>query len=119
MTRKYNLKTTDIDGWNNSIDDPASIASLKLLLFQVISSNGDQSLIVDPDRFTNTFGRHLSKDHKIKLLTGLSVLEICLLIAIRHHCEIYDNDPFNFEIIHARFNKFALKSSTVGVDGKV
>lgn len=130
---KYNLKTKDIDYWNKSIDElvknekiiialekffnlDASIASLKLLLFRVVSNaniKSDTSFIIDPARLTETIEQHLSQDQKVKLITGLSVLEICLLIAIRHHCEIYDNDPFNFEIIYARFNKFSLKSSSM------
>lgn len=49
-------------------------------------------------------------DGCIKRLTDLSVLEISLLIAIKHHCEIYDHDPFNFEIISTRLNKFVKTS---------
>ncbi|XP_013107998.1 origin recognition complex subunit 4 [Stomoxys calcitrans] len=52
-------------------------------------------------------------DDKVELLCGLSVLELCLVIAIKHHSEIYDRDPFNFEIIFSRFNKFAKVSSTM------
>ncbi|XP_073845165.1 origin recognition complex subunit 4 [Musca autumnalis] len=52
-------------------------------------------------------------DEKVELLCGLSVLELCLVIAIKHHSEIYDRDPFNFEIIFSRFNKFAKVSTTM------
>ncbi|XP_017149749.2 origin recognition complex subunit 4 isoform X2 [Drosophila miranda] len=52
-------------------------------------------------------------DDKIDLLCGLSVLELCLIIAIKHHSEIYDRDPFNFEIVFARFSKFAKISTTM------
>ncbi|TMW46623.1 hypothetical protein DOY81_008299 [Sarcophaga bullata] len=52
-------------------------------------------------------------DDKVELLCGLSVLELCLIIAIKHHSEIYDRDPFNFEIIFSRFSKFAKVSSTM------
>lgn len=49
-------------------------------------------------------------DGFVKRITDLSVLEICLLIAIKHHSEIYDHDPFNFEIIFTRMNKFIRSS---------
>lgn len=49
-------------------------------------------------------------DGFVKRIADLSVLEVCLLIAIKHHSEIYDHDPFNFEIIFTRLNKF-FKSS--------
>lgn len=52
-------------------------------------------------------------DDKVDLLCGLSVLELCLIIAIKHHSTIYDRDPFNFEIIFGRFNKFAKVSTTM------
>lgn len=46
------------------------------------------------------------QDDKVQLYSDISVLEICLLIAIKHHTEIYDRDPFNFEIILTRYRKF-------------
>lgn len=45
--------------------------------------------------------------------TGLSVLELCLMISISHHSEIYEKEPFNFEMIYARYCKFALRNSTL------
>lgn len=50
-------------------------------------------------------------DDKVELLCSMSVLELSLIITIKHHCQIYDRDPFNFEIIFTRFGKFA-KTST-------
>lgn len=87
-----------------------------MLLFEVVSiadNKSDLLSVIDPDKFVGIFEAYLSQDPKVNLICGLTVLEVCLLIAIKHHCEIYDNDPFNFEIIFTRFNKFALKSSTM------
>lgn len=61
----------------------------------MLSANQIQKLCVD-----------YCDDGFVKRITDLSVLEICLLIAIKHHSEIYDHDPFNFEIIFTRLNKF-------------
>jgi origin recognition complex subunit 4 len=95
----------------NLFDSNVTIASLKLLLMQVVAklnANHPKIEVDDVTRLANDDG-----DDKVKLMTGLSVLEICLLIAIKHHCDIYDNDPFNFEMILTRFNKFVIKSSTM------
>lgn len=35
------------------------------------------------------------------------------MISICHHSEIYDKEPFNFEMIFARYCKFASSNSTL------
>jgi len=35
------------------------------------------------------------------------------MISICHHSEIYDQEPFNFEMIYDRYCKFALRNSTL------
>lgn len=90
-----------------------NVASVKFLLFQIVSKlNCSQKFVTVEDiiRLTNHIAH---SDDKVNLMTGLSVLEVCLLITIKHHCDIYDNDPFNFEMIFGRFNKFSIKSSTM------
>ncbi|XP_050076228.1 origin recognition complex subunit 4 [Anopheles maculipalpis] len=58
-------------------------------------------------------GEEYESDDKVKLLMGLSVLEICLIIAMKHHSEIYDREPFNYEMIWTRFSKWANSSSSM------
>lgn len=57
----------------------------------------------------------VNKNINISFFTGLSVLEFCLMISICHHSEIYDKAPFNFEIIFARYCKFASRNSSLFV----
>ena len=33
------------------------------------------------------------------MLHGVSVLELCLVIAMKHVRQIYDDEPFNFEMV--------------------
>ena len=33
------------------------------------------------------------------LVTGVSILELCLIIAIKHITDIYEGEPFNFEMV--------------------
>lgn len=35
------------------------------------------------------------------------------MISICHHSEIYDKEPFNFEMIYIRYCKFASRNSTL------
>lgn len=48
----------------------------------------------------------LEYDDKIEQLCDLSILEFSVIIAIKHHSDIYDREPFNFEIILNRLHKF-------------
>ncbi|CAD7014427.1 origin recognition complex subunit 4 [Ceratitis capitata] len=129
---KYKFNKKYIDSWNNSVivltaDAKAPALSslrtlyeidktesfLKLCLFRLVAQ-------LDPDSQQRITAEQLSEiaatytaDPRVELLCGLSVLELCLVIAIKHHSEIYDRDPFNFEIIFARFAKFSKISTTM------
>nr|XP_033803217.1 origin recognition complex subunit 4 isoform X2 [Geotrypetes seraphini]XP_033803218.1 origin recognition complex subunit 4 isoform X2 [Geotrypetes seraphini]XP_033803219.1 origin recognition complex subunit 4 isoform X2 [Geotrypetes seraphini] len=47
-----------------------------------------------------------SMDSKVSILLGLSVLEVCLIIAMKHLHDVYDGEPFNFQMVHNEFQKF-------------
>lgn len=49
---------------------------------------------------------YLQSNTKVAIMRDLSILELSLIIAIKHHSDIYDRDPFNFEIILSRLHKF-------------
>ncbi|NXQ14748.1 ORC4 protein, partial [Peucedramus taeniatus] len=51
-------------------------------------------------------GRQHSTDSKANIVHGLSVLEICLIIAMKHLNEVYDGEPFNFQMVYNEFQKF-------------
>lgn len=128
--QSYNIAEKEVTSWNKSVDalvkneqllkslenyfnSNATIGFLKLLLIQEVSKLDDNHQRIDPFDFAKHIEHLLGDDSKVKLMIGLSVVEICILIAIKHHCKIYDNDPFNFEMILTRFNKFAVRSTTV------
>lgn len=46
-------------------------------------------------------------DDMVLILLDLSVLELSLVIAMKHHEDVYDNKPMNFELILSRYLKFA------------
>ena len=57
----------------------------------------------------------IEKDETVDKLLDLSVLEICLMIAVKHHCEIYEIDEMNFEMVYTRYVKFANSNSGINV----
>ncbi|XP_050094419.1 origin recognition complex subunit 4 [Anopheles aquasalis] len=86
--------------------------SFRMLLVELVNElDGEHPAITC--EMVQQLGKEYESDDKVALLGGLTALEICLLIAMKHHSEIYDRDPFNFEMILTRFNKFANSSSTM------
>ncbi|XP_029461285.1 origin recognition complex subunit 4 isoform X2 [Rhinatrema bivittatum] len=47
-----------------------------------------------------------SMDSKVNIVLGLSVLEVCLIIAMKHLHDIYEGEPFNFQMVQNEFQKF-------------
>lgn len=90
----------------------SSESFLKTLLFQLVSKISEKTPVITSELVSQVIDLKYDTD-KINILCGLSVLEMSLIIAIKHHSEIYDRDPFNFEIIFNRFTKFAKISSTM------
>lgn len=126
---EFSLSKKCINEWNKTIEHlcdskkvvnaleilystNVSLGLLKLFAFELLVDTEDNSCLTEAN-ICKLVENLIFEDDKVKLITGLSVLEVCLLIAIKHHCEIYDNDPFNFEIILTRYNKFSYKSSTM------
>ncbi|KAH8320796.1 hypothetical protein KR067_010107 [Drosophila pandora] len=93
-------------------DFDISEAFLRNFLFRLVAQLRPETPHITADQL-RTMANQYECDDKIELLCGLSVLELCLIIAIKHHSEINDRDPFNFEIIFARLSKFAKVSSTM------
>ncbi|KAJ8985937.1 hypothetical protein NQ317_010694 [Molorchus minor] len=84
--------------------------TLKNILFKVVSHLNSGKLTV------NTFQEQinlLEKDDITQVIQDLTVLELCLIIAMKHHEEIYDNHPMNFEMVLSRYIKFANANSNI------
>lgn len=97
-------------------DYSGTMATLKTIAYRVlIVACIDDSFDTRPSMFTAKFPHvvqkvieeeYLQVDSKVELMCDLSILEISLVIAMKQHSEIYDNDPFNFEMILTRLHKF-------------
>uniref|UniRef100_A0A182NJQ2 Origin recognition complex subunit 4 n=1 Tax=Anopheles dirus TaxID=7168 RepID=A0A182NJQ2_9DIPT len=84
----------------------------RLQLFELVNDLDEERSTVTVESIQQ-LGESYESDDKVRLLVGLSVLEMCLMIAMKHHSEIYDRDPFNFEMILTRFGKWANSSSSM------
>uniref|UniRef100_A0A8D0G7Y8 Origin recognition complex subunit 4 n=1 Tax=Sphenodon punctatus TaxID=8508 RepID=A0A8D0G7Y8_SPHPU len=50
-------------------------------------------------------------DSKANIVHGLSVLEFCLIIAMKHLNEVYEGEPFNFQMVYNEFQKFVQRKA--------
>lgn len=87
-------------------DFESNLSSLKTFLFKLVCNIDESNSEITPKLILSLI-KNREDDDKVQLLCDLSTLELCLIIAMKHHCEIYDRDPFNFKMIMARFTKFA------------
>ncbi|KAM6465210.1 origin recognition complex subunit 4 isoform 1-T5 [Liasis olivaceus] len=50
-------------------------------------------------------------DTKANIVHGLSVLELCLIIAMKHLNDIYEGEPFNFQMVYHEYQKFVQRKA--------
>ncbi|XP_069120918.1 origin recognition complex subunit 4-like [Argopecten irradians] len=85
----------------------------QLLTYPVCCVNEDHPFLVPAD-FVDGM-KMQSTDTKSAMLHGVSILELCLIIAMMHLTEIYDGEPFNFEMVYSEYRKFAQRRSSMQV----
>ncbi|XP_060568327.1 origin recognition complex subunit 4-like [Ruditapes philippinarum] len=59
--------------------------------------------------------RMITNDSKASMLHGVSILELCLIISMKHLGDIYDGEPFNFEMVYKEYQKFSQRRSSMQV----
>lgn len=84
----------------------ANLEQSKQLLAQLVARLDEDRPQLQPDDLVALCRATLETDDKLLLGGDMSVLEVCMLIAIMHHTEIYDREPFNFEMVLTRYRKF-------------
>ncbi|NXB78952.1 ORC4 protein, partial [Donacobius atricapilla] len=75
-----------------------------LLVLAVSAVSAQHPLLTAAD--LQEAARQRSSDSRANIVHGLSVLEICLIIAMKHLNEVYDGEPFNFQMVYNEFQKF-------------
>ncbi|KAL1021799.1 hypothetical protein UPYG_G00018150 [Umbra pygmaea] len=113
--------------WNDSIkrlcEDKAVMAvlqkqynsskdfrSLHMLLILTLSQVSVSNPSIKPADLLEA-SRVCGADSKANMLHGLSILELCLIIAMKHLNDIYDGEPFNFQMVYNEFKKFLQRKS--------
>ncbi|KXJ27989.1 origin recognition complex subunit 4 [Exaiptasia diaphana] len=79
-----------------------------LLILPVCSLNIDHPFLTPADIQKSRKDHCI--DHKQTMLHGLSVLELCLIIAMKHLLTTFQGDPFNFEMIFKEYKRFTQRS---------
>ena len=80
-----------------------SIGYLKQLLSLALITCSEE--LFQSDDLIRVF-KEQSESGEPPILAGLTLVEKCLLIAIKHILVIYDGQPFNFEMVHHELDKF-------------
>lgn len=79
----------------------------RLLAFPICSLSPDHPFI-EPKDLVDAQSK-LGVDCKAAMLCGVSVLELCLIIAMKHLTAINQGEPFNFEMVYKEYQKFSQK----------
>lgn len=118
---KWNKEITGLHGKKEFVEDiealfdhNLTLAVQKTLLLRIVSAIDDlneSKCSITTTKMAAIAHRIISDDYlnsnaKVDIMRDLSILELSLVIAIKHHNDIYDGDPFNFEIILTRLHKF-------------
>ncbi|CAI5762500.1 origin recognition complex subunit 4 [Podarcis lilfordi] len=56
-------------------------------------------------------GKHCRMDSKANIVHGLSVLELCLIIAMKHLNDTYGGEPFNFQMVYNEYQRFVQRKA--------
>ncbi|XP_074885089.1 origin recognition complex subunit 4 isoform X1 [Buteo buteo] len=93
------------DMLQNLFHHTKDLRSLNLLLMLAVSNvNVHHPLITASD--LHEASKQSRMDSKANIVHGLSVLEICLIIAMKHLNDVYEGEPFNFQMVYNEFQKF-------------
>jgi len=84
------------------------VRSLHQLLAVPVCSLSPDHPFIEPKDLVDA-QQKLGVDCKAAMLCGVSVLELCLIIAMKHLTTIYEGEPFNFEMVYKEYQKFSQK----------
>ncbi|XP_068612560.1 origin recognition complex subunit 4 [Brachionichthys hirsutus] len=86
--------------------------SLHVLLIRCLSRVSADKPFIRPADLQEA-SRLCFEDANANMLHGLSILELCLIIAMKHLSIIYDGEPFNLQMVHNEFKKFLKRSRSI------
>ncbi|XP_015227166.1 PREDICTED: origin recognition complex subunit 4 [Cyprinodon variegatus] len=84
--------------------------SLHMLLMLCLSRVSVAKPVITPADLLDA-SRSCLADAQANMLHGLSILELCLIIAMKHLNDVYEGEPFNLQMVHNEFKKFLQRKS--------
>ncbi|XP_068716512.1 origin recognition complex subunit 4-like isoform X1 [Montipora foliosa] len=82
------------------------VRSLHRLLALPVCSISHDHPFIEPKDLIDAQSK-LAVDCKAAMLCGVSVLELCLIIAMKHLTTTFEGEPFNFEMVYKEYQKFS------------
>lgn len=129
IARVKDLLRANDSKWNSSIDQLTAEEKLRSCIQRLCDIDTSEralrqilvllvsKLTDDKPRLTVTdFEAQIADfqtDDLTRVVRDLNVLELCLVIAMKHHGDVYDDDAFNFEMILTRYTKFINSNSNI------
>ncbi|XP_070550112.1 origin recognition complex subunit 4-like [Ptychodera flava] len=98
-------ETMTVDVLQRLYHSDKNIRALKsFLLLPVCKLTPDHCQLESTDFLESS--QYLTMDSKAAMLHGVSVLELCLIIAMKQLTFLYDGDPVNFEMVYNEYQTF-------------
>ncbi|XP_070546255.1 origin recognition complex subunit 4-like isoform X1 [Ptychodera flava] len=103
--KELSEETMTVDVLQRLYHSDKNIRALKsFLLLPVCKLTPDHCQLESTDFLESS--QYLTMDSKAAMLHGVSVLELCLIIAMKQLTILYDGDPVNFEMVYNEYQKF-------------
>ncbi|KAK6640374.1 hypothetical protein RUM44_012067 [Polyplax serrata] len=94
------------------LDIMPSQTKFRNIMFKLFNTVTFEQPLLTADSIKSVF---VTLDYYTLILSTLSMLEMGLVVAIKHHIVNYERESFNFEMIYAQYLKFCDKHSTTQV----
>ncbi|XP_053621104.1 origin recognition complex subunit 4 [Plodia interpunctella] len=82
------------------------------VLFQLICQVSPSKPYIEASEMSAAIDKCVAPEHRVRQLQSLSILELSLVIAMKHGMEVFDGQPMNFEMVLHRYTKFANANSS-------
>ncbi|KAK3106068.1 hypothetical protein FSP39_012004 [Pinctada imbricata] len=90
------------------------IRALQQLMMYPVCQLSDHHTQLTVSDFVDSM-KILNTDTKSSMLHGVSILELCLIVSMKHLTDIYEGEPFNFEMVYSEYSKFAQRRTSMQV----
>lgn len=101
-----------LDIFKHQFNLDKSLKALKTLLTLPILQLTNESSLLSGNYIITSFNQLNNIDSKSCVLHGLTILELCLIIAMNNLTINFDSEPFNFEMVFRSYRRFCQSKSS-------